>query len=446
MIHYYTLFSKNRLDTISYAQICKKEFANYFHGRIRNSLSAQCIFGSFLDLSQFLDLEESSYTFSLINLTSIQRQLCLNIEIYHAIEGDVLPYYNPIEKVSPGARIFKIMLRGDEPELNEEIRNFTYLFTDVTMKVYFYCKISKNCHYRSSYLQHLKDHESVCEINSKQMISGSQKPYGEDIFILKEIVASGYLPVEAMTFQKTIFSTFDIETYEILKNHSQTENTFYHAIHQLLSIGIGNNQGFSKCWVRKNDTHESAIDLIEQFIEGLEELRAIDEKQVPDYFINSIDMIEDDLKNEITTSKYIQLSAWKRCIENFIKTDIYGYNSAKFDLTVLAPYLFGKLKDRFGTIYPLKKVNSYFTVNVGPFVFKDVMLFTSPMSLSKYLIQNRIKAKKSIFPYSAYNSVEALRSATEYPSYEMFFDTLRKKNVPMVDYIEAKNEFNRRKQ
>ena len=111
----------------------------------------------------------------------------------------------------------------------------------------------------------------------------------------------------------------------------------------------------------------------------------------------------------------------------------------------MAPYLFPALKNRFGSVQVLKKDNLYFSISTNRYVFKDALLFTSPCTLSKYLKQNAVKEKKSIFPYSYFHSVEELENCTEFPQYEAFFSELKNKNVSEEDYLEAKTEFERRK-
>ena len=111
---------------------------------------------------------------------------------------------------------------------------------------------------------------------------------------------------------------------------------------------------------------------------------------------------------------------------------------------MLAPYLLPELKQRYKDVNVLKKDNSYFSITCELFNFKDAYRFTSPVTLSKYLAQNGVTEKKSIFPYSAYNSVEELRNQKEFPDYELFYSELKGANVPKDDYDTASAEYNRR--
>ena len=118
---------------------------------------------------------------------------------------------------------------------------------------------------------------------------------------------------------------------------------------------------------------------------------------------------------------------------------------AKFDMTVLAPYLFPALNETFNEKPKiLKKENAYFSVSCGEIIFKDAFLFTSPCKLSKYLLKNQVQEEKSIFPYSAFNSIEEMRNQIHFPAYEAFFSELHQNNVGLDEYEKAKNQYERR--
>lgn len=111
----------------------------------------------------------------------------------------------------------------------------------------------------------------------------------------------------------------------------------------------------------------------------------------------------------------------------------------------MAPYLLPELKDRFENVRVLKKDNAYFTISCDIFIFKDVYFFTAPISMAKYLKQNGVKEQKSVFPYTAFNSVEDMARQIEFPEYLKFYSDLTQQNISIEDYERAKNEYDRRK-
>ena len=100
----------------------------------------------------------------------------------------------------------------------------------------------------------------------------------------------------------------------------------------------------------------------------------------------------------------------------------------------------------------IKRAGCYFTLTLlkkgdrmQKIEFRDVLNYSSPTCLDKYLKQWGAKQCKSIFPYSYYQSVEELSRATEFPQQEAFFNNLKRIPVDHDLYVTARNEFNRRK-
>ena len=118
--------------------------------------------------------------------------------------------------------------------------------------------------------------------------------------------------------------------------------------------------------------------------------------------------------------------------------------SARYDLTILAPYLLPELQERYGKVNILKKDNDYLSVSCEDFVFKDILKFSSPVSLSTYLKQNNIKETKTIFPYTAFSSIEEMEAQIEFPPHEAFYSDLKGSNVSAEEYQAAKSEYERR--
>ena len=118
----------------------------------------------------------------------------------------------------------------------------------------------------------------------------------------------------------------------------------------------------------------------------------------------------------------------------------------------------------------LKKTASYFTLELikdenlpteKRISFRDVRNYCPPCSLDKFLRTWEAPFSKSIFPYQRYSSVEDLGQATEFPSKEDFFNSLKqvillfykvkvsnqifKTEINDEIFAESKAEFERRK-
>ena len=106
----------------------------------------------------------------------------------------------------------------------------------------------------------------------------------------------------------------------------------------------------------------------------------------------------------------------------------------KFDLPCLMTY-FASYKEKTGIkINILKKAASYFTVELikdeklpteKRISFRDVRSYCPPCNLDTFLTSWEAPFSKSIFPYQRYGSVEELAQATEFPTKEDFFNSLK---------------------
>ena len=217
------------------------------------------------------------------------------------------------------------------------------------------------------------------------------------------------------------------------------------AIHKLLSIGVANNHGYEQCFVREDSSHDSAVKVVENFVDALEEMAKIDAQHMPDMFQKALDNIETDIENEDSNLKKMKLQSFKNLVKNFLRMDVYGFNSGRYDLTILGPYLLPELKRRYDIVKILKKENCYLSISTEGLHFKDIFRFSSPVTLSTYLRQNSVVEQKTIFPYSFFNSVEEINNQIEFPPHSAFYSQLKGENVPVEDYDTAKSEYDKRR-
>ena len=106
----------------------------------------------------------------------------------------------------------------------------------------------------------------------------------------------------------------------------------------------------------------------------------------------------------------------------------------KFDIPCLITYFASYCREKEVEIRILKKTASYFTLELikdeklpteKRISFRDVRNYCPPCTLDKFLRTWEAPFSKSIFPYQRYSSVEELGQATEFPSKEDFFNSLK---------------------
>ena len=327
---------------------------------------------------------------------------------------------------------------------HDEWMNIKLICNPKFIPTIYHCRVTKNCGFFTEHSGNFQQHISRCEEMSKQKIEGKLKPYGVNRNVVEQLVEMGYLPNEACDFRKTFFCAYDIEALEDKSVVGEMKNV--EGIHRIVSISIACNDGHQKCFIRKDSSHEAAVELVEEFVQEVREISDNHMLELPDYFYSCIEQLEEDLHEDgLSLGNKMILGGLKRKVENYCQLDIYGFNSAKYDMTILAPYLFPALEEEFGGVSVLKKENAYFHVKCNGVSFKDAYLFTSPCSLSKYLVKNQVEEVKSIFPYTMFSTIEEMQMQTEFPSHADFYSELKGANVSLEEYNTARNEFYRRK-
>ena len=129
-------------------------------------------------------------------------------------------------------------------------------------------------------------------------------------------------------------------------------------------------------------------------------LQIENERNISDVLADALNGLELDIFEETERLRGLNLDKSPfltdlKNIESKLKTyamlNVFGYNSSKYDLQILMQYILKALEDReivtnmSSAVNVLKKGQSYFSVTFKNIVFKDLMSFTSPMSLDKYM-------------------------------------------------------------
>ena len=221
------------------------------------------------------------------------------------------------------------------------------------------------------------------------------------------------------------------------------------AIHKILSVAVGSTFTATKVFVRASSDPQDAHELIHKFVDELVSISEIFEEKLPNYFREAITKLENDISElDGQYPKKAKLQNLRYRLSNYCKLKVYGFNSQAYDLTVILGYLVNNMKAiemTANSIKVIKKACNYFMIGTENFIFKDMMNFGPPVSLSKFLSMWGVSERKSIWPYTYFESVEQIRACSEFPDRSVFFNDLKQMEMPLADYNEAKAEFYRRK-
>ena len=385
---------------------------------------------------------------------------------------------------------------GASRKISASIEQFSIILSKALFPKEFVCDVHKKCRKKFRDIYNLERHRKIClEMSTKKIICkektqsrkefrqdhltfefvkiffqfinssvlqvwlkicNSYKAYGDNSSKAKEIVEDGFAPEEFINFRDFFLAVWDIETFEEKTYLPPVEHGMVaEADLKLLSIGLGSNlPGFKpKCWVRKSSDPDAADEIIKQFVHELFRLQKQRRALLPDYVKDIRRKIfekEDQLMRESEqngTDHKIELSklaSYLNYMKNMESLSIFGFNSQKFDLPVIAGPLF-RFLSIFGEISVLKKGTAYFTVSCEGLVFKDCLNYTAPCSLDKFLKNWEAPAEKTIWPYSLFSSVEEIKMAKHFPKRAEFFSDLKSQTVSIEDYVKAATEYHRRR-
>ena len=119
---------------------------------------------------------------------------------------------------------------------------------------------------------------------------------------------------------------------------------------------------------------------------------------------------------------------------------MFGFNSAKYDVNLIKPYLLPILvneRDTEPTV--IKKANQLNSLKLGDFQLLDIMNFLGgATSLDSFLKAYKTSETKGFFPYERFDHLENLQK-TELPSYDAFYSKLRSCNPLEAEYTDYPN-------
>ena len=215
-------------------------------------------------------------------------------------------------------------------------------------------------------------------------------------------------------------------------------------IHKIIFSFI-NGQHTSQVWTVKDGSEDAQLDLIKEFIKFCTD--AADRVTINPVVHTALENLNTLSKNPPPNFDKQDIFLLKNHLKNFITTPVYGYNSSRYDLAIIFD-LIVKVFDESGidrkTVHLLKKGTAYFSCVFGNLHFKDLLNFTCPMSLDRYLKTWTSDCVKMVYPYELFSSIDEIRAQKTFPEIEDFKTALK----PEIDeevYGQCRAEYERRR-
>ena len=425
--------------------------------KLRQSFKTTLFVNNFSEALLFYGKSTEFEIFSMKRLRYLEGKYKINIILCEKNQDEIEIVREPIRKKFDLTLHF-LVKKGASTLLNEPMENFELIIGPTLIPKKFICNVHPKCKLTFTCKQNLENHQKKClELSTKKIIC-KEKAYGDDKSIAAEIVEDGFAPEEFKEYRDFHLASFDIETIEEKTFLEVPENGLVaEADLRLLSIALGSNiPGFSeKCWIRKTSQPEDARTIIEKFVVACIKLRKRKLSLLPQYIFETERKLENragELADECaakgikTSPELTKILKYIRYVSSLQTLSIFGYNSQRFDIPVIAGTLFPVLQlSLLSPVNVLKKGASYFSVSCGGLIFKDALNFTSPCKLEKFLKNWEAPYCKSIWPYSLFQSIEEIRSTKKFPKRSEFYSELSGETVSKEDYAKAAWEFNRRR-
>ena len=113
---------------------------------------------------------------------------------------------------------------------------------------------------------------------------------------------------------------------------------------------------------------------------------------------------------------------------------VIGFNSAKYDVNMVKPYLVKALTQKDVIKFVVKKSNAFMCIVTERLKFMDIRNYLAPgFDYATYLKAYKCTTMKGYFPYEWIDNLSKLKQ-TFLPSHEEFYSTLKNRNITEEEY------------
>ena len=313
---------------------------------------------------------------------------------------------------------------------------------DVYFQNHFQCE-NENCRFTFSKYKEFLRHKAYCSnILGVTQIEVKQKEIRNRSILLDKARKLKVIPAN---LRNEDFIFFDIES-ALPKSQKIMPKSKVLSTHKLISIAANSYVGGShecRVWTVADSSHEAQVQLVENFVNFCYAAKS-KHKEIKNLSKILLDLREltKDLNN---VGDFDNDEIWDliQYLKSFTEIPIYGFNNARYDNKIIFPLLIECLEKRglaAKDIKILKKSATYFSINFDNFCVKDLIHFTAPVSLDKYLKTWLKNENKLVYPYEFFSDIFEIRNCLDFPEPEAFYSAL-KGPVDLENYKKCKAYF-----
>ena len=299
----------------------------------------------------------------------------------------------------------------------------------------------------------LKRHEKTCTNATKRMyIGGSYQPE-PTVF---ELLADEGITVDEEKQFYPYRITYDFVSYFCKEDLPKSSDKLtWEAKHIPLSVSICSNvPGYlePQCFVREGDPQELICKMLDYMhhIQTTAEtylheehsdyynalLELVQQKQQLELNEEDVDMTDETTEEpEKKEKKSHPLAVLKFKYEQWMmQIPVVGFNSGKYDINMVKPYLVKSLKENDLIKFVVKKSNTFMCITTERLKFVDIRNYLAPgFDYATYLKAYKCTVLKGYFPYEWMDNLEKLKQ-TMLPAHQEFYSTLKNSNITEEEY------------
>jgi hypothetical protein len=259
------------------------------------------------------------------------------------------------------------------------------------------------------------------------------------------------------------FVAFDIEC--CLDNQKQkiSDNTTEYGSFKLISIAYTVYNPWEEEFVTTTLTRDPAMDqeslyaLCGEFYDALLKIQKNHNSKISEKIIKEkwrlIRLKRSDEFRKFSVEKQAKIFQRSKRVEEFFSLNVYGWNSERFDLSILInpltkviqrrhPSLLSRGKSSDSEYCPkmsmIQRGSGIMVAQFGDIIFKDMMNLVSHMALEKFCQSFQVEDwSKLAYPYERFYGISELENYKSFPPYSDFYSRLY---IPVKDNVRELNE------
>ena len=379
----------------------------------------------------------------LSDLPTFEQRLEMNIMVFE------------LRKREDDQVVAQIVQQSQRRYVNTMYLNFYENHFSLNTNLDLYCKSfeCRQCHKLCKGAWEMNRHECTCnQVTKKKFVGGSYQPE-PTVF---ELLADEGITIDDEKQFYPYRITYDFESYFCKEDvPALSEKLTWEAKHIPLSVSVCSNiPGYQepRCFVTEGDPEKLVSKMVDYMHQIQTTAEAYLHEEHSDYYNALLELVQQkqqfesneedmDMTDETTEElekkekKSHPLAVLKFKYEQWMmQIPVIGFNSGKYDINKVKPYLVKSLMENDLIKFVVKKSNAFMCITTEQLKFVDIRNYLAPgFDYATYLKVYKCTVLKGYFPYEWMDNLEKLKQ-TCLPAHQEFYSTLKNSNITEEEY------------